>query len=145
MRTRIIGRQTGFSLVEVTLALAIMAIGLIAIIGMIPQGVQSSRGASDNTLVATIVHDTFNQMRLGALTGTGWPPSSQDVYYDTLATNIVTTLQDKYFHVVVTPLLSPSIPNLYIVTTTITWPDKSATSRPINTNVFVTQIANYQQ
>src|SRR6266850_1533954 len=145
MRTRFIARQTGFSLVEVTLALAVMAIGLIAIIGMIPQGVQSSRDAADNTLVATIVHDTFNQMRLRALTGTGWPPSAQNVYYDAAGTNIVTTIPDEYFHVVVTSQLSPSTPNLYVVAARVTWPDKSSmTVPPTSTNVFATQIANYQ-
>ena len=141
MRIRFIARQTGFSLVEVTLALAIMAIGLIAIIGMIPQGVQSSRDAADNTLVATIAHDAFSEMRRQALTT--WPPGLPDVYYDAAGTNIPTQPQDRYFHIKATSQAG-AVPNLLVVAATITWPDKGTAVKPPNTNVFVTSIANYQ-
>jgi uncharacterized protein (TIGR02598 family) len=138
------GRQEGFSLVEIMLALAIMAIGLIAIIGLIPQGVQSGRGAVDNTLAATVAHDTFNDLRR-QLIATPWPPSTapQDICYDAVATNQLPdcTTVDRYFHIHLTSqLVSPA---LLAVAATVTWPAKSAV--PQNTNVFFTQIANYQQ
>jgi hypothetical protein len=120
-----------------------MAIGLIAIIGMIPQGVQSSRAAADNTLVATIVHDTFNDIRRKALSPP-WPPSLPDVYYDAAGTNIPTQPQDRYFHIKVTSQPG-SVPNLLVITATLTWPDKGTAVSPLNSSVFVTQIANYQQ
>jgi uncharacterized protein (TIGR02598 family) len=135
------------------IALALMAVGLIAIIGLIPQGVKSSRDAADNTLVATIVHDTFNGIRLQAQTA--WPPSTltappllltapQDIFYDAAGTNQVGAgSADRYFHVRLTPLSSQ--PNMLGITATITWPDKSALSTPLNTNFFFTQIANYQR
>jgi Tfp pilus assembly protein PilV len=55
-----------FSLIEVTLALAIVAVGLIAIIGLLPQGIQASRDAADNTLAATMAQDTFSNIRAGS-------------------------------------------------------------------------------
>jgi uncharacterized protein (TIGR02598 family) len=134
----------GFSLMEVTLAVAVVAIGLIAILGLIPQGVQSSRDAADNTLAATIVQDTFNDLRTRALGGS-WPPAAVNIYYDAVGTNsflATSTSLDRYFHVVATPVLSASTPDLYVVTATISWPATSAS--PLNTNVFVTQIARYQ-
>jgi uncharacterized protein (TIGR02598 family) len=143
--------RSAFSLVEVTLALAIMAIGLIAIIGMIPQGVQSSRDAADNTLAATIVHDTFNQLRQEAVTT--WPPpslaTSPNLYYDVVATNATTSQTvDSYYHVHLTSLPGtvaglPAPNLLLVVTAVVSWPTKSAA--PLNNITNVTQIANYQQ
>jgi uncharacterized protein (TIGR02598 family) len=144
--------QAGFSLVEIMLALAIIAIGLIAIIGLIPQGVQSGRGAVDNTLAATIAHDTFNGIRLQAQKA--WPPSTltvpplpltiqQDICYDAAGTDQVdcVTSADRYFHVHLVPQL-PS-PGLLTVAAIVTWSAKSTV--PANTNFFFTQIANYQK
>jgi len=144
--------RSGFSLVEIVIALAVISIGLIAIVGLIPQGVQSARDAADNTLAATIVQDTLSQMRLVASTpGGGWPPSwpstwYPDAYYDAAGTNLVTsTSADRYYHVNLNAQASPSVANLLIVTARVTWPDKfSMPGPPLNTNIFVTTIANYQ-
>jgi uncharacterized protein (TIGR02598 family) len=133
----------GFSLVEIMLALAIIAIGLIAIIGLIPQGIKSSRDASENTLVATIVHDTFNDLRRQALTPP-WPPNLVDVYYDVAGTNqSLSPSVDTYYQVHL--LIPQSTPTLLTISARITWPVKSVTAVPPNTNFFSTQIANYQQ
>jgi uncharacterized protein (TIGR02598 family) len=138
-----IGRS-GFSLVEIMLALAVIAIGLVAIIGLIPQGIQASRDAADNTLVATIVHDTFNEYRQDALLA--WPPVlSTNLYYDAAGTNQVTNSSpDRYYYVHLNSQPSPSAPNLLVVSARVTWPDKLGTVYPLNTNIFVTSIANYQ-
>ena len=134
-----------FSLVEVTLALAIMAIGLIAIIGMIPQGVQSGRDAADNTLAATIAHDTFSEIRRYALTTwpPTWPPSlAADTFYDAAGTNQVPLGSvDRYYHVHLTSQAG-SVANLLVITAVVSWPAKSAS--PINNITNVTQIAKYQ-
>ena len=55
--------DSAFSLIEVVLALAVSAIGLVAILGLLPQGLQASRDAADNTISATIVHDIFSTLR----------------------------------------------------------------------------------
>ncbi len=55
--------RSAFSLIEVVLALAVSALGLIAILGLLPQGLQASRDAADNTISAAIVHDIFSTLR----------------------------------------------------------------------------------
>jgi uncharacterized protein (TIGR02598 family) len=127
-------------LIEIMVALVVIAVGLIAIVGLIPQGLQSSRSAADNTLVATIVHDTFSQMRIT------WPPASIDIFYDATGLNsfpAASTSPDRHFHVVATAQVSPSLPQLYTVTAVVTWPAKALV--PVNTNVFFTQMADYRQ
>ena len=132
--------RSGFSLIEIMVALVVIAVGLIAIVGLIPQGVKSSRSAADNTLVATIVHDTFNQMRIT------WPPATVNVYYDATGLNSFpfgSVSPDRHFHVVATAAVSPTMPQLYTVTAVVTWPAKALA--PANTNIFFTQMANYRQ
>lgn len=149
MRDRLLNARKGFSLVEVMIAMGVVAVGLIAIIGLIPQGIQASRSAADNTLAATIVHDTFNQMRLLAFTTTTWPPSwpatlYPDSYYDAAGTNqVLGTSIDRYYRVRLLSQPSPSVPNLLVITAVVSWPAKSLS--PLNNITNVTQIANYQQ
>jgi type II secretory pathway pseudopilin PulG len=131
-------------LIEIMVALVVIAVGLIAIVGLIPQGIQSSRDASDNTIAASIAHDTFNVVRRLALVPP-WPPltppTTVHYYYDVAATNPVTA-PNAYYDIQVTPQLSASQPNLMVVTAAVRWPAKSASP---NSLVFVTEIANYQQ
>lgn len=135
--------RAGFSLIEIMLALAVIAIGLIAIVGLIPRGVQASREAADNTLAATLVHDAFNGLRQSAMQPP-WPPVLADTYYDAAATNQVNTPSaDTYFKIHLANAVST--PTLLTVVATVTWPVKRLTAVPPNTNVFVTYIANYQQ
>ena len=137
--------EAGFSLIEIMLALAVIAIGLIAVVGLIPQGVQASRDAADNTLAATIAHDTFNYLRQQALQSP-WPPTlTANTWYDAAATNGTTASASANTYFQVHLAASASTPNMLTVVATVTWPVKSASAVPPNTNIFVTSIANYQQ
>jgi len=149
-----------FSLVEVTLALAVMAIGLIAILGLIPRGVQSGRDAADNTLAATIAHDIFNAIRTQPFTAVnlsayGYPVTPYNLSQTILPPNPVyldaagfstSVAADSYFRVNLTfqpeSLVTPTV--LRGVTATVTWPANPGVTWPVNTNVFVTEIASYQ-
>src|ERR1017187_7839345 len=62
MRNRCM-RGHGFTLVEVMLSLAIVSIGLIAILGLLPTGLRSARDAADNTISATVIQDVFSTIR----------------------------------------------------------------------------------
>jgi uncharacterized protein (TIGR02598 family) len=53
----------GFSLVEVTLALGIAAFCLIAIFGLMPVGVQSSRNAASQTAASNIIAAVVADLR----------------------------------------------------------------------------------
>ena len=55
----------GFSLVEVTLAIAVVAVGLVAILGLFPLGMDAVRQAADSTQLMTVGQDNlayFQQM-----------------------------------------------------------------------------------
>jgi prepilin-type N-terminal cleavage/methylation domain-containing protein len=148
--------QAGFSLVEIMLALAIMAVGLIAIIGLIPQGVKSSRDAADNTLAATIAHDILNSIRsqpFGSVNlGDGSGPHPLSTFTGPLILNFDSSGNPTpanaidYYKVTFTfkPLSGLPPPNglpLSLVTAIVQWPGRSSSP---NTSIFATQIANYQ-
>jgi uncharacterized protein (TIGR02598 family) len=139
-----------FTLIEVVTALAVVTLGVVAVLGLIPVSLKSARDAADNTLAATIAQDCFSQMRRLALVTGAWPPAGwpalpHTYWYDAAGTNQVAGVSpDRYFQIQVTsPSPLPSAPpNLQIIAATVTWPAKSA--NPPNTNVFVTEIAQYQ-
>ena len=131
------------------LALAVVAIGLVAVIGLIPQGIQASRDAADNTLAATIMQDTFNLLRQQALEPSfNWSSLSgvQNYYYDATGTNQIATATptaDTYYDVNL--VFKQATPNYYVtVAATVMWPVKTGVTKSLNTNSFVTVIANYQ-
>lgn len=146
----------GFSLVEVTLALAICAIGLLSVLGLFPQALTSARNAADNTISATIVQDVFSTLRSGSFAnadlssvGNFLPPgpyplptysSSVSNYFDKSGLTPASSA-DNYYKVVLgfQPQGSPALSK---VTATVVWPAQSIA--PMNTNVFVTLIGRYQ-
>ena len=167
--------DNAFSLIEVVLALAVSAIGLVAILGLLPQGLQASRDAADNTISATIVHDIFSTLRAspflnatnvyslgftnevnGVLTGPTPPvPCNLQTYslpsfgqgavaYFDKAGFTPATRQDWYYKVTLNfqPETVP-LATVSMVMATVVWPALSAS--PINTNIFVTKVAQYYQ
>jgi prepilin-type N-terminal cleavage/methylation domain len=50
-------RQAGFNLIEVTLAVAVAAIGLLAVFGLLAGGIGASRQVSDETLITHLMDD----------------------------------------------------------------------------------------
>ena len=159
MRKRFINGN-GFSLVEVMLALAIVSIGLIAILGLLPTGLRSARDAADNTISATVVQDVFSTIRSSPFTAvdlSGFPfpqvVGPPNAPYN-LLNNYPTVsnyfdqggfsnppLQDRYYLVNLT--FTNQFPlALTVITATVVWPAHS--KNPANTNVFITQVAQYQ-
>ena len=151
----------GFSLIEVTICLAIIAVALIAIIGLLPHGVQASREAADNTIAATIVQDVFSSIRAASfgtvdLSAFSFTPAGPynlqnpnagvQAYFQEAGTPVnspATTPQDCYFRVVLNmqPQLTPA---RSVITATISWPVKPGMVAPfLNTTTFVTQVAQY--
>lgn len=56
-------KSAGFSLVEVTLAIGIIAFALLAIFALIPVGLNSSRDAIDDTTTSLIAQDIYNRIK----------------------------------------------------------------------------------
>jgi type II secretory pathway pseudopilin PulG len=60
---RSINSQAAFSLVEVTLALGIAAFCLIAVLGLVPVGVQTNRNATSQTAATNILSGVVSDIR----------------------------------------------------------------------------------
>ena len=74
-------RSRAFTLVEVALALGVIAFALVAVVGMIPTALQSARDAVDLTRTSMIAQDAA--MRLPTLPFTaGTPGATITWYYD---------------------------------------------------------------
>ena len=58
-----VNRIASFSLVEVTVALGVGAFCLIAILGLLPVGVQQNRDSSSQTAATTIIRNVIADMR----------------------------------------------------------------------------------
>ena len=63
----------GFSLVEVTLALGIAAFCLIAVLGLVPVGVQTNRNATSQTTATNILSSVVSDIRASPKGSTATP------------------------------------------------------------------------
>lgn len=83
-KSKIIPFSRAFSLVEVTLALGIIAFALLAIVGLIPIGMKSAREAVEDTRTGLILQDAANRTRsfLGAATTVPAAPATVTWWYD---------------------------------------------------------------
>ena len=75
------GGRAGYSLVEVTLALLVVAIGLTATFALFPEGLRSSRAAVDDTEMALFAEYVFTTLDLTAgYYGDTWTIEQSDVF-----------------------------------------------------------------
>jgi Tfp pilus assembly protein PilV len=76
-----------FSLVEVVLALGVVAVGIVAVIGLLPAGLQSSHSAQDETratqiaqtVFAAVASQTFNAVSIKLYDSAGTQAGSVDM------------------------------------------------------------------
>ena len=99
-----------FSLVEVTLAIGIAAFCLIAVIGIIPVGVQTNRNATSQTVATNIMASVVTDLRSTSKTKT---TSSQ------FGISYTTSPQTRYFDASGTPTISLTTSSRYRLD--ITW------------------------
>lgn len=59
-----ISSPRGFSLVEVTIAMAIAAIGILSVIGLIPQGMETMREATDQAVEGRIHQQILSELQM---------------------------------------------------------------------------------
>jgi uncharacterized protein (TIGR02598 family) len=116
--------HSGFSLVEVTLAIGIAAFCLIAVFGLIPVGVQTNRNATSQTAATNIIASVIADMR--ATTSSISPQygitfgSSKTLYFDgagQFATSLGTN--SRYRARITFP---PSQAGLSYADVKVTWP-----------------------
>lgn len=83
-------KKTGFTLIEITLALLVASIGLLSIMGLFPAGIQLSKMSADETRAALFAEQVLNGIRAQASTqrwdlistGIDLPPPTPDVWED---------------------------------------------------------------
>ena len=57
-------RQSGFSLIEVTIAMAIAAVAVVTLLGLIPQGMDTMRAAGDEAIQGRIHQQILNELQM---------------------------------------------------------------------------------
>jgi prepilin-type N-terminal cleavage/methylation domain-containing protein len=82
--------KSGFTLIEISLALLVASIGLLGVMGLFPAGIQLSKMSSDETHAALFAEQVLNGIRAQAATqrwdristGIDLPPPTPDVWAD---------------------------------------------------------------
>ena len=79
--------RSGFSLVEVCLALLVVAMGLLAILGLFPGGVRSSENAEADTYAALFADTVLSGIAANAATITDWNTWNNDAAFSNAVVN----------------------------------------------------------
>ena len=69
MKTSRQTRQSGFTLLEVVVALSILTLGIIAIMQLFPQSLAQSRIAQERTVVASLAKTELGKVKAGGVGG----------------------------------------------------------------------------
>ena len=64
--------QSGFTLIEVALAVLVMGLGLLSVFSLFPSGVRFSEDSVSDTRAGLFADTVFNQMRIRADSVTNW-------------------------------------------------------------------------
>jgi prepilin-type N-terminal cleavage/methylation domain-containing protein len=86
-----LGRKDGFTLVEIALALLVVAIGVVSIMGLFPAGLRANQKGIDETRIAmfaedvlsgvkTVIEETLWDQVENELTSTGLPSVAPDLF-----------------------------------------------------------------
>jgi uncharacterized protein (TIGR02598 family) len=139
--------QAGFTLVEVTLAMAAAVVALTALLGLLVVGHDASRSATDATLVATIAQDMFQDIRsqsFAAVNVTGTSRNLQTfngldgtLYFD--GDGYDATAANARYRCKIFFQPDSALDQLSRVRLEIVWPSLAAA--PANTNYFYFRVA----
>ena len=72
---------SGFSLVEVTIAMAIAAVSMVTIMGMLPQGIKTMRDAGDEAIIGRIHQQVLNELQVADFDALD-TYDEMEIYYD---------------------------------------------------------------
>jgi uncharacterized protein (TIGR02598 family) len=74
--------RAGFSLIEITLALGVLSFALVAMMGLIPVGLTTLRGAVDASTMARITQQISSQARMTSFTNLPARFANREFYFD---------------------------------------------------------------
>jgi len=136
-------RRFGFTIIEVALAVAIIALGIVAIIGLLPTGLDVIRDASSTTQMANIAEDFITQYQQRALDSAFYEGTNNVL--STSTTNVPVTTSESAIPYTVKvdvsntgfPIITPSpTGTISRVAIQISYPGS-------RTNTFITEVARY--
>ena len=128
-------KQAGFNLIEVVIALAVVSIGLVSILGLLPHALQGSRDAQDRTIAATIVAQYFAECRADGFNNISTTPEIYHLDANGYTTNATTS----YFTITVTAVPKDNLATVKVITAVVSWPYQ----HPVSSDTFVTEVAQY--
>ena len=148
-------KNSGFTLIEVVFALAVLLIGLVGVLALFPVGLTASKKAGDYTTAALVAEQVLANIRsagynvyttTGGDAGTGWyQPSgiSSPPGFDYYPLIINDNLPEGFSWAAL--VTSTNITNLYKVSLLIYWVDQQARDDPAGYRMenFVTYLAKY--
>lgn len=76
------GRVAAFSLIEVTIAMAIAAVAVVSLLGLIPAGMNTMRDAGDEAIMARIHQQILNELQVADFDTLDTSYDKLEVYYD---------------------------------------------------------------
>ena len=135
--------RQGFTIIEVALAIAIIALGIVAIIGLLPTGLDVIRDASSTTQMANIAEDFITQYQQRALDSAFYEGTNNVL--STSTTNVpVTTSESAIEYTVKVDVSNTGFPiitngpmgTISRVAIQISYPGS-------RTNTFITEVARY--
>ncbi|GEM_PF-5857885 len=148
----------GFTLAEVTIAVAICMIGLVGVLGLLSNALKDARDTTDQAMAARLADAEFTNVRANALVSyppnlnrDPWGAASTTVavhYYDPYGNDIDPSdtaryNRERYFYVRITSTnRTAAHGRINDVTVVVRWPLLSARS---TSNTFVTSIAKYEK
>ena len=126
MNQRFLRSSSGFSLVEITLALGIVAFVLIAVLGLFGVGLDSSRRSASDTVISQVVNQVLSDTRTSDLPAPGDAPL--EFYYN--EKGVVAPQQGAIYKVSLSTqspgaALSDTGARLYLIRLDIAWPGES--------------------
>jgi len=157
----------GFTLPEVTIAVAVCMVGMVGVLSLLPNALHSSRSAMDHTISARIAEEEFTYYRAAASARTlaTWPPGAGAInrppwsgasatrathYYDFDGNPC--RLEDEACRFLVLINVSTNRPGQIVdLRVSIRWPYRTAggrtgyETRNITSNLFVTSVARYDR
>jgi uncharacterized protein (TIGR02598 family) len=74
--------KSGFSLIEVVLAMAIASVAILTLVGLIPQGMDTMRAAGDQAIEARIHQQLMSEMQMASFASLDRAFHGLEIYYD---------------------------------------------------------------
>ena len=134
--------QAGFNLIEVVSALAVVSIGLVSILGLLPHALQASRDAQDRTIAATVAAQYFAECRADGFDNIQASYPTMYLGADGYATSATSP---QYFIVNVSSANKTGMVDssgkltVKVITAVISW----RYPNPVSSDTFVTEVAKY--